>query len=234
MRRNENRRKYAREHLPALMRKTGGLCHWCGVPITMRRTIEDHEVLKELPKSITWRDTDGTVLFACLASVDHVRPLEENGGNQLKNLVASCMGCNGKRSKEPGTIGHEFAVARLFEEWQEAQALKPLFRWLRRVEGQLKFGKEVRCFVEEDGKVVADYKHTDIVRAIKGTQARFNQLTVDRLGKGVHAKASNAQTPPAQAAPTINFTTAKTKRLAELKAGDVPPGLDPEGVAIDG
>ncbi len=31
----------------------------------------------------------------------------------------------------------------------------------------------------------------------------------------------------------INFVALKTKKLAELTAGDIPPGLDPEDVATD-
>ena len=178
-RRNDTRRTRAREKLPDLMLIAGGLCHWCREPITMRRTIEDHEVILETSRSIRWRDTDGTELVALIATVDHVMGLENGGTNYHRNLVAACAGCNGMRSRLPGTGNYERMQTRIAEWKKEAGDLRPLFKWLRRVGGHLTFGKEVRCFVEDDGKVVADYKHTDIVKAIKETQKRYNQLRID-------------------------------------------------------
>jgi hypothetical protein len=181
---NDNKRTRARLQLPALMKQTGGRCHWCGEAITMLRTIEEHEIVRLTSRSVWWRDVDGTELCALIASVDHVKPLEHGGKNYGRNLVACCTGCNGRRSREPGSTNYERNAARERAEREEAEAVRPLFKWLRRVGGTLRFGKEVRCFVEEDGKVVADYKHTDIVKAVKETQKRYNQLVMDRLGKG--------------------------------------------------
>jgi hypothetical protein len=131
-RKKERLRTKARERLPDLMRETGGLCFWCKKPITMIRTIESHEIVKRLPKSIYWRDVDGEILFALIATVDHLAGVEDENSNDPQRLVASCSGCNGSREVGPQS---ERSRKRNEQIQAEASIYRPLFRWLRRKKG---------------------------------------------------------------------------------------------------
>jgi len=161
------------------MRQTGGLCFWCKKPIVMLRTIEPHEIVKRLPKSIYWRDVDGELLFAMIATIDHLDGLVDKSSNHPEKLVASCLGCNNFREVGPQS---ERSQKRNEEIKKEASIYRPLFRWLRRQNAHLVFGPQVRCFVEVDGVIVADCTNSDPIGAILGAQRIYNEWYMKKNG----------------------------------------------------
>lgn len=58
-------RTKARRLLPKVFQKAGGVCHWCQKPLTMGN-----------------------------ATIEHLLPISQGGGNDMANLSIACRGCN--------------------------------------------------------------------------------------------------------------------------------------------
>ena len=74
-------------------------CWWCGRLLVRLASLEDNEIVKQTPHVVTWRDGED-ILSSHIATVDHLVPLE-HGGKTIGNLVAACLTCNNKRSRQP-------------------------------------------------------------------------------------------------------------------------------------
>lgn len=70
------------KYLPALLDRQGHKCHYCG-----------NEIAK-LPGGMTHTRKS----YSTIATVDHIVPRINGGGNNIDNLVASCGPCNHTKS----------------------------------------------------------------------------------------------------------------------------------------
>jgi 5-methylcytosine-specific restriction endonuclease McrA len=91
------RRKSAK-HLQKLVEFAQYRCHWCHLPIVCVSSIEPSQRLAIKDGMITYRIDDNIVTIS-IATVDHVRPLNDGGDSGPDNLVASCERCNNSRNK---------------------------------------------------------------------------------------------------------------------------------------
>ena len=62
-----------RRHVPAIARRDGWGCHWCGIPLYLNGGPADK------------------------LTVDHLKPRSVGGTHELSNLVFACPHCNGSR-----------------------------------------------------------------------------------------------------------------------------------------
>ena len=92
-------RARARRRLDTLLQQQGHKCHWCGRWLVRLQRLDDCDILKLTSHTVTWRDGDD-VLIAHIATSDHLKQLSEGGGSYLANLVASCLTCNNRRSRQ--------------------------------------------------------------------------------------------------------------------------------------
>lgn len=114
-------RRNSKRKLDRLVYEQGGVCYWCANEIIPLRCVPRLRK-NESHRAVTfWDNRQAKWRTVRKASVDHVRPLSEGGGNEISNLVAACIECNGRRnglaqkilSGEPVAVGtmHELALA---------------------------------------------------------------------------------------------------------------------------
>ena len=92
-------RRNARTRLNDLLWQQRYACWWCGRLLVRLAALAQSDIIKETPHMVTWRDGED-VLEAHIATVDHLIELS-NGGKTIGNLVASCLTCNNRRSRQP-------------------------------------------------------------------------------------------------------------------------------------
>lgn len=98
-------RRRARNRLDSLLYRQGHKCHWCGRWLVRLQTLDDCDIIKLTAHMVTWRDGDD-ILIAHIATSDHLKELSAGGDSHIRNLVASCLTCNNKRSRQ-GKKGRE-------------------------------------------------------------------------------------------------------------------------------
>ena len=79
--------------------RDGYHCRFCGTPIIRRQVRK--RLVSLYPKVITWgpRNADKhAAVFVMEAQYDHVVPHARGGGNDLENIVLTCLPCNYGRS----------------------------------------------------------------------------------------------------------------------------------------
>lgn len=87
----------ARKKIPALLKKQGGRCKWCGVPIFDARAWKQRGVVERLTSKYIVLP-GGSMLL--LATIDHIKPISQGGMSNWDNIVASCFRCNQRRGRE--------------------------------------------------------------------------------------------------------------------------------------
>lgn len=76
-RKSKAKHKYRPEWMPLLLKRQAGLCFYC-----KRRISAGNEAQRN---------------GARRATIDHVKPVSQQGYNKLENLVAACTPCNAKK-----------------------------------------------------------------------------------------------------------------------------------------
>lgn len=79
----------------------GFRCWWCHRPLVVRRSIPEEAIHSENGDTLTWLGRNNVLQKMHKATVDHVQPLSEGGGNDEANLVPSCGACNRERTGSP-------------------------------------------------------------------------------------------------------------------------------------
>jgi len=97
-RRAERLRRCARrDWLPGLYARQNSLCWWCKSATVIFGYLPRDAVLSKENGHIVWVEA-GLTLKARMATIDHVTPISEGGGNDESNLVMACEDCNGDRN----------------------------------------------------------------------------------------------------------------------------------------
>jgi 5-methylcytosine-specific restriction endonuclease McrA len=92
-------RRKAAKWLPALLWRTRGRCHWCGVPVVRVGAVPRADRVRVTAYALLfWRR--GRLKWVAMATVEHVVPLGEGGLNEFGNVVAACRRCNERRNAE--------------------------------------------------------------------------------------------------------------------------------------
>lgn len=90
-------RKQAREYLAEKVESAFDRCHWCKCEIIWRWRVAGRIKTDHKNHTVSYRIGD-EIFTTPMATVDHVIPISEGGGNSLLNLVSSCYDCNAERN----------------------------------------------------------------------------------------------------------------------------------------
>lgn len=93
------RRKARRHFIDALYAKQNSLCWWCKSACVIVANIPEDDRISESQGFMTWQDGEQR-FSAKVATVDHLQPIREDGGNDEGNLVMACGNCNKDRTKQ--------------------------------------------------------------------------------------------------------------------------------------
>jgi hypothetical protein len=93
-------RARAQRKMEALLTTHGHKCHWCGERVIYIRSVPVVDRIKTSHFKLHFRGSKGKVKIVRIATVDHVKPLEEGGDYRLENLVLACGECNQRRARK--------------------------------------------------------------------------------------------------------------------------------------
>ncbi len=74
------------------------MCHYCKKTVVWSELMCPTKVIEKGHRHIKWME-DGVEIRTPAATVEHLIPLSEGGGNLPENIVAACWDCNNERGR---------------------------------------------------------------------------------------------------------------------------------------